>query len=134
MKNTIIETIQGLLIAKKAREDKLEQLAQKDNSAFIAEYKAKLEEELNAKLNEFLANLESEENKILDKITNDIATISELLTEFEFKLADIEANEAELPAESMESENGINETENDCGEATEIPTIVTMPTIETPIN
>ena len=100
----------------------------------MSNLKNKLEEELKAKVEQFIAGIEGEREAQINKTSSDIDTIKELLAEFETQLADIEATEVELPAESMESENDINETENDCGEATEIPTIVTMPTIETPIN
>lgn len=134
MKNTIIETINGLLLAKSARENKLADIKGKDNTEMVVEFKNKLEEELKAKVEQFIAGIEGEREAQINKTSSDIDTIKELLAEFETQLADIEATEVELPAESMESENDINETENDCGEATEIPTIVTMPTIETPIN
>lgn len=134
MKNTIIETINGLLLAKSARENKLADIKGKDNTEMVVEFKNKLEEELKAKVEQFIAGIEGEREAQINKTSGDIATINELLDEFETQLADIEATEAELPTEAVEDENDINETETDCEEETETPTIVTMPTINTPID
>lgn len=105
MKDTIIQTIQGLQIAKEEREAKQELLLAQDNTELINEYKAKLEEEMKAQMEAFLNGLEQENGKALAKIANDIETINELLADFNAKLEEHnKEEEIEIATEETEEQ------------------------------
>src|SRR5574344_874935 len=108
MKNTIIETINGLKIAKEEREKMLLDVQTKDYTTIVTEYKAKLEEEIKAKLAEYIDNIENERSKSANKLTQELATINELCTEFGDKLTKIEAEETVNTVATIDNIQNIN--------------------------
>jgi hypothetical protein len=93
MKNTIIETINGLKIAKDEREKSLLDIQTKDYTQIVAEYKAKLDEELKAKLTAYVDNIENDRSQNANKLSHELEIINELSAEFGNKLKEIELAE-----------------------------------------
>lgn len=110
MKETILEMLKGLGEAKEAREKKLADLANCDDTAIIEEKKAELQKEMDEKLAEFVNGINGEREKSKAKLNRDLETIDELIAENNDKLAEIvEAEKVE--AENVESGEGTAEVQ-----------------------
>ena len=112
MKETILEMLKGLGEAKEAREKKLADLANCDDTAIIEEKKAELQKEMDEKLAEFVNGINDEREKSKAKLNRDLETIDELISENNDKLVEIEE------AEKAEAENETEETvDSECVES-----------------
>ena len=121
MKNTIIETINGLKIAKDEREKSLLDIQTKDYTQIVAEYKAKLDEELKAKLTAYVDNIENDRSQNANKLSHELEIINELSAEFGNKLKEIELAETSN-ATAVETEIvATNEIETSNATAVEQP-------------
>ena len=100
-KEKILDMLKGLGEAKEAREAKLADLANCDDTAIIEEKKAELQKELDEKLAEFVAGINDEREKAIAKLNRDVETIDELIAENNGKLAEIEEAEKEAETEGM---------------------------------
>ena len=101
----ILETINGLKLAKSLRAAQVNETASKDDAQTIEEYKAELENEYREKLIKYVDDLAANRLKTVNKLRSDIDIIDELIYEFEAKLEAARAEEALVATESTQSQN-----------------------------
>lgn len=107
MENTIRETLKGLELALEARNGKIAEVETKDDTALIEDKKAELQKEFDEKLKAFVDGINEEKEKVLGKLHRDVETINELIGEYNGKLAEIIAENAqEVVEETTETDGG----------------------------
>lgn len=97
MKEEIDEVLNVLNKAKEKRQNRLNDLANCDDTAVLEEKRKELEKELEEKLKQFKDNISAEREKEFDKLNRDIETIDEIIGEYEDELPT--TNEQEQPEE-----------------------------------
>lgn len=98
METTIHETLKGLKIARDEREKRLQEIAEKETSQLVEEKRAELQKEMDAKLDEYIASIESEKEGEIAKIKMECGLIDVLIAEFEGKIQEV-PSDAEEPVE-----------------------------------
>ena len=101
----ILETINGLKLAKSLRAAQVNETASKDDAQTIEEYKVELENEYREKLIKYVDDLAANRLKTVNKLRSDIDIIDELIHEFEAKLEAARTEEALVATESTQSQN-----------------------------
>lgn len=104
----IQETIIALESAKEKREHSLEEIKNKSFAELIEEKKSELQKEMEEKLVAYESILEDDRAKAINKLELDIATIEELICEFNEKIKE-ETESDEIKETDVEDISGTEE-------------------------